>query len=127
MSDFQEMFDLAFDEVKNNMIQLGTYKQEFDDAIRIYVHMKVQYDTIFERWVRGGMKSQVKSSGGMKRSPVVAQLEELRKQMITYSDRLGLTPKALDNIKNNGNESKQTGLEKSLEKISGILDSRSNG
>lgn len=116
-------FDQTFEKVKNDMIALGTYKPEFDDAIEIYAHMKVQYDEVFNRWVKGGMKSQVKSSGGMKRSPVVAQLEELRKQMITYSDRLGLTPKALDSIKNNDSGKKKTELEISLEKISGLLHS----
>lgn len=122
--DFQSAIDSKYDEVVQYMTTLGTYKPEFDDAIRVYVHMIVQYDTIYSRWVRGGMKSKVKSSGGYKRSPEVAQLEELRKQMVTYSDRLGLTPKALDTIKNNVNVNVKTGLDKAMETISGILDNK---
>ena len=123
MDNMEESIRVKFEEVKRDMEKLGTYKAEFDDAIKIYVHMKVQYDAIFQRWVKGGMKSKVKSSGGYKRSPEVAQLEELRKQMITYSDRLGLTPKALDTIKNNVNVNAHTGLEESLKEISDALNS----
>lgn len=121
MSEKTDNIKNQIEDVKQKTIAdmrlLGTYKDEFDDMITTYAQVKVQYDQIFERFLNSGMASQVKSSGGAKKAPLVAQLEELRKQMASLSDRLGLNPQALDRIKNQATVKAKTGLEAALEKI----------
>lgn len=103
--------------IKDDMIALGTYRPEFDEIIRQYAQLTVQYDTVFNRWIEQGMPSEAPSSGGVKKNPTVAILEDLRRQIVTYSDRLGLSPKALDGIKG----SKKSGDSESF--LGGVLSS----
>ncbi|MNC81991.1 hypothetical protein D3C75_1353250 [compost metagenome] len=45
------------------------------------------------------MRYQVKTAdGGAKKAPIVATLESLRKDILAYSDRLCLNPKALESV-----------------------------
>lgn len=103
------------EQTKADMKVLGIYKPQFDPIINVYAETLYQYNETNKRYLKGGMKNQTKTSGGMKTSPIVGILTNLKKEIITYSDRLGLTPKALDSIKNAQEEEKKTRLEIALE------------
>lgn len=81
------------------MTALGVYREEYDGTIEIYAQLCDQYDELTRRFEKSGYKVQTKSAqGGMKKSPVVATLEALRKDILSYSDRLCLNPKAFDSL-----------------------------
>ncbi len=91
-----------FEETIKYMQTLGVYRSEYDSTIRIYAQLREQYDALTERFEKSKYKIQTASAqGGMKKAPIVATLESLRKDILTYSDRLCLNPKAYDamNIK----------------------------
>lgn len=113
--------DEYYEETVEFMKSLGIYKPEFYQTIKIYAQKLYQYDILFERYIKGGMKSQTKSSGGMKSSPLVRLLENLTKEIVSLSDRLGLTPKALESLKPKEKESPDSELIKAL-KISMVGD-----
>lgn len=86
----------SFEDIKAQMEALGTYRPEFDTVIQVYVDLLEQYRVIQDRLVSTRYTMQTKSAqGGFKRSPVVAAHEAVRKDILAYSDRLCLNPKAL--------------------------------
>lgn len=91
---------MDFKTVKTDMKFLGTYKKEFDQTIKVYLDIYSQYEKAWDEFVESGMQSTVECAGGVKKNPLLVTIEDLRKQIVTYSDRLGLNPKALDQIKN---------------------------
>lgn len=103
---------MEFDEVKTNMEFLGTYKKEFDSLIETYINVYDQYEKAWDEFVNDGMKSLIECRGGYKKNPLLMTIESLRKEIITYSDRLGLNPKALDQIKNAQVTEEMTAVEK---------------
>ena len=57
-----------------------------------------QYDDLLKVFEAGGSEYEVSTGQeGVKKSPIVASLESLRKDILQYSDRLCLNPKALKN------------------------------
>ena len=79
------------------MQSLGTYKDEFLPLIAIYADLLVQYKKAQAQFTKEGSQYEAETaSGGTKKSGTAAAMEQLRKDIITYSDRLGLNPKALD-------------------------------
>ena len=86
--------------VKKDMRTLGTYRKEYDRMIEIYVDLNMQYDQASAEFLRTGCEYETETgAGGTKKSGIVSALESLRKDIITYSDRLCLNPKTIDNIK----------------------------
>lgn len=83
-----------------DMEKLGTYRAEYDPIIDIYCEMREQYERLTKEFKDDGYKgySVDTSDGGKKKSPLIATLENLRKDIGTYSDKLGLNPKALESI-----------------------------
>ena len=95
-SDKQKMMT----KVKRDMKSLGTYKKEFDRLIEIYVDLNVEYDQAMTQFQDAGRLYETETAaGGLKKSAIVSTLESLRKDIITYSDRLCLNPKTIENIK----------------------------
>lgn len=81
------------------MKSLGVYREEYDGQIEIYSQLCEQYILITERFESGGYEVQTASGqGSMKKSPVVATLEGLRKDILAYSDRLCLNPKSFESL-----------------------------
>lgn len=77
------------------MRSLGTYRKEFDLVIGIFAALVEQYDSLLKEFEAGGSQYEVATGAeGVKKSPVVASLETLRKDILQYSDRLCLNPKA---------------------------------
>ena len=89
------MEELTFDDVKQAMEGLGTYRREFDPVIKIYVGLVGQYTDTLERITKTGQLQTKSAQGGFKKSPVVTAAENLRRDILQYSDRLCLNPKSL--------------------------------
>lgn len=83
------------------MRALGTYKEEFEPIIEIYAGLKEQYDILFERFLDSDYKFSETSKNGTKKAPIVTTLESLRKDIMSYAQQLGLTPKGLLAINEN--------------------------
>lgn len=90
------------------MKKLATYKKEYDSIIDIYSELVEQYEILTERFVTNDYKIQeMTADGGYKKSPIVSTLESLRKDILAYSDRLLLNPKAeVTDTKNKKGKSK---------------------
>lgn len=87
----KDIFETTVDRMKS----LGIYREEFDGTIQIYAQLVEQYSILTDRFERGKYKIQSQSAqGGLKKAPIVATLESLRKDILSYSNVLCLNPKA---------------------------------
>lgn len=78
-----------------DMKKLGTYKPEYDPCIDIYAELMEQYERLTKKFKESNYKfEEFTSDGGKKKAPIVATLESLRRDILQYSDRLCLNPKA---------------------------------
>ncbi|ENL6384025.1 P27 family phage terminase small subunit [Listeria monocytogenes] len=85
--------------VIEDMKGLGVYKIEYDNIITIYCDLLTQYDNAQKKFIESNYEYETATAaGGTKKSAIVATLENLRKDIIAYSDRLCLNPKAIENI-----------------------------
>lgn len=96
------------EKIIRDMKGLGTYKPEYDAVIEIYSDLLFQYYQANEKFIKSGYKYETKTAaGGTKKSAIVATLENLRKDILAYSDRLCLNPKSLEAVTTeSGNKSK---------------------
>jgi len=82
-----------------DMKALGIYKKQYGRLIDIYSGLVHQYLTLNKKFEDGGYQVQVTTDqGSPKKAPIIATLENLRKDILAYSDRLCLNPKALENV-----------------------------
>lgn len=86
-----------------NMKSLGTYRKEFDHLISIYANMIYQYMLCEEEHAADGYKIAdiyVNKAGAenLRKLPRINVMETLRKDILTYSDKLMLNPKALGEV-----------------------------
>lgn len=79
--------------VRKVMRDLGVYKPEYEAMIAIYADLCEQYDAITEQFVQSGYQFEEATNAGSKKAPIVTTLESLRKDILTYANALGLTPK----------------------------------
>ena len=101
------------------MKNLGIYKQEFLQIIEIYSGLLEQYTRLNEKFVKSGMDYEVMTmQGGLKKAPIVATLEVLRKDILNYASQLGLTVKGLDSIEVE-KEKPKSRLEQALADLAG--------
>lgn len=89
--------------VKNKIIQdmksLGTYKEEYMPLINIYADLLQQYQMTQQQFIQSGYQLETSTAaGGTKKSAIVGALENIRKDIVLYSDRLCLNPKTIENI-----------------------------
>ena len=101
-----------------DMRKLGTYKPEYKRLINIYAELVEQYGKITQKFKDGDYRFQESTAdGGYKKAPIVATLENLRKDILAYSDRLCLNPKSLETVTaETGTKSKLASVLSSLEK-----------
>lgn len=109
-------------QTKENMIALGIYRQEFDMTIEIYAGLVEQYKVLQRQFKRSKYEVTEKTgySDNSKKSPLVAAMENLRKDILSYSNALGLTPSGLKKIKDkseNVSNKEPSALEKVLMSI----------
>ncbi len=103
--------------VIDDMKGLGVYKAEYDNLIEVYCDLLAQYHTAKQQFIASGCVYETETAaGGTKKSAIVGTLENLRKDIVTYSDRLCLNPRAIENITTE-NKSKS-----SLADILGAMD-----
>lgn len=102
--------------VVENLTTLNIYKKEFDTTIEIYVDLIKQYSKISKEFKAKNCKTEEKTAAGDgKKSPTVAALENLRKDILSYSTALGLTPAGLKKINEKSMaQKKQSKLAKAL-------------
>lgn len=87
--------------VVKNMKTMGTYKKEFDQIIDIYAGMLYQY-LFFEDELEGmGYRitedyTNKAGATNQRKVPLLTAMESLRKDIISYSDRLTLNPKSIN-------------------------------
>jgi phage terminase small subunit len=82
-----------------DMKKLGIYKPEYNRLIDVYAGLVEQYGIITKKYIEEGYKFQESTAAGdFKKSPIVGTLEGLRKDILAYSDRLGLNPKAIETV-----------------------------
>ncbi|WKF84479.1 P27 family phage terminase small subunit [Lacticaseibacillus pantheris] len=84
--------------VVQQMKGLGTYKEEYDDMINIYADLLDQYAVLQNQFAAGGyqVSEEYTNKAGatnQRKVPVLNALETLRKDIVSYSDRLMLNPK----------------------------------
>lgn len=89
--------------IKKNTIRdmkaLGTYKPEYNRLIDIYAGLVHQYlQALVDFDASGGLYEVPTGTGGVKKSPIIATMEVLRKDILAYSDRLCLNPKSLEQV-----------------------------
>lgn len=77
------------------MKELGTYKNQYNQIIEVYADMIYQYNILSKKFEEMKFETMVETerSGG-KKSPILTTIENLRKDIGTYSDRLMLNAKA---------------------------------
>ena len=77
------------------MKSLGVYKEEYDPLINVYSDLISQYLRANKEFEDSGFQYETETAaGGTKKSAIVATLENLRKDILSYSDRLCINPKA---------------------------------
>lgn len=82
-----------------DMKKLGTYKKEYDIVISIYCDLLTQYHKATQEFIESGYQYETDTAaGGTKKSAIVATLENLRKDILAYSDRLCLNPKSIESV-----------------------------
>lgn len=86
-----------------NMKALGTYRKEFDHLINIYANMLYQYILYEEEHAANDYKVAdiyVNKAGAenLRKLPLINVMETLRKDILSYSDKLMLNPKALGEV-----------------------------
>ena len=98
----------------DNMKMLGVYKPQFNKTIEMYADMLAQYEIAWQEFVESGCKAECPTkAGGVRKTAALTTMEELRRQIGAYSDRLRLTPKTAAE-KETKEESK---FERAMEKI----------
>lgn len=87
----------TFPKIKGNMEALGIYKPEFDITIKIYVGLIRQYNALEKQLKQSNYDVTEKTgySDNAKKSPLITTMESLRKDILQYSNQLGLTPTGL--------------------------------
>lgn len=99
-----------------DMKALGVHKPQYNRLIDIYAELVYQYNTLSAEFENGGFQYEVSTDqGGAKKSPILASLETLRKDILAYSDRLCLNPKSFDTV---------TVEKKQASKLQGLLSKR---
>ena len=107
--------EICKETIKKNTItrmkKLNTYRAEYDPIIDVYAEMREQYERITKDFKSTKYKfDEMTENGGTKKAPIVAVLESLRKDILLYSDRLCLNPKALADKKSSENKKKKVSL-----------------
>lgn len=103
-----------------DMQKLGVYKAEYEPIIDIYCEMREQYELYIKQLKEKEYKcDEWTAAGGTKKSALVSTIETLRKDILQYSDRLCLNPKAMANdiqVKGKKKQSKLGAALSSIEK-----------
>lgn len=97
------------EDTRKKMKSLGIYKPEYDQTIGIYADMLHQYNTFSEQFEKSEYQItelQTNRVGAVneRKVPLYVAMESLRKDIITYTNQLGLSPKSIENITASANK-----------------------
>lgn len=81
--------------IVSDMKSLGTYKNEFEQIIDIYADLLVQYRNTLQQYENEKRENDFYMKETGRKPPLMLVIENLRKDIITYSDRLVLNPKSI--------------------------------
>lgn len=97
------------------MKKLGVYRPEYGRIIDIYAGLWEQYHRLMAEYDQDGRYgyATITADGGEKKSPLVGTLESVRRDILAYSDRLMLNPKAERDAKSS-KPGKRSKLEEAL-------------
>ncbi|MDO4778476.1 MAG: P27 family phage terminase small subunit [Tissierellia bacterium] len=89
--------------ITKDLKSLGTYEKEYDDIIKIYAGLLHQYLVFEAEFEQSGYKIEEEYTNkagavNMRKTPLYTAMESLRKDIATYSDRLGLNVKSMEGI-----------------------------
>lgn len=115
------------DLIKQNMVEVGTYKPQFDKVINNLAKIYEDMDTAREQFEKSGGSLIVKhtnknGSTNLVKNPYYLIIEGLQANILQYSRELGLTPMGLKKI----NEKEMSGKKK-VSKLDSVLESLANG
>lgn len=111
----------TFEEVVTDMKILGVYREEFNPIIYIYLDILDQYDRAQAEFEKDG-RMLIDCRSGQKKNPLLVTLEGLKKEIITYSDRLCLNPKSFDQVKNAKDITEKTRLDQAMEAFDAYIN-----
>ncbi len=101
----------------SDMKKMGTYRAEYNRVIDVYSEIVSQYISAVAEFEKSGCLYETETAAGNpKKSAIVSTMEVLRKDILLYSDRLCLNPKAYNGIKIE--EMKTSKLEEALKEFS---------
>lgn len=86
-----------------DMTALGTYRPQFDPAIRMYADMRYQLELLNEKWWEDGCRvtEEYTNKAGAtneRKTALYSAIEQLRRDIAAMEDRLGLTPAGMRRI-----------------------------
>lgn len=101
------------------MRAMNTYREEYDPIIDLYSGLREQYERLSREYEDGKSYrySTPTADGGEKKSPLSLTVENLRKDILAYSDRLMLNPKSRT----------EQGKEKKRSKLAELVELVDNG
>lgn len=80
---------------KKLMQEAGTYRKEYDTALKNLTRMQKQYDVLEKKFAEGGYIFYEHTEQGTKKAPIVTTLEALRRDILAYMNALGFTPQGM--------------------------------
>lgn len=80
---------------KKLMQEAGTYRKEYDTALKNLTRMQKQYDVLEKRFAEEGYPYYEHTEQGTKKAPIVTTLEALRRDILSYMNALGFTPQGM--------------------------------
>ncbi len=82
-----------------DMKDLGVHKPQYNRLIDIYSELVHQYLIAIADFENSGYEYETETAAGNpKKSGIVSAMENLRKDILAYSDRLCLNPKAIESV-----------------------------
>jgi hypothetical protein len=99
-------------QTKADMEAVGTYRPQFDSAIRTYSEMRYQYDVIMKEFYASGCKiseeyTNKAGATNIRKTALYLSLETIRKDIVNHENLLGLTPAGLKRINDEMNKKKK--------------------
>ena len=87
------------DQTRTIMKKQNTYNSSYNRILKLYATTLHQFLLLNKQWQDDGYQTYiVTDNGGIKKNPLLDQLNVLRKDVITLSDRLMLNPKTAKEV-----------------------------
>lgn len=103
----QSEYNVIYEQTVSDMEALGTYKPEFIPIIMRYAEMRLQYALLMDQWYSSGCvitEPYTNKAGAtnQRKTPVYQSIEQLRQELVTVENLLGITPAGYKKINNKG-------------------------